>query len=149
MRWFSHMSCCTVSVGSLEVHLRQFCRGFYYGASSRSIRGQSTPQRMFGAWGACATQDGSRRAAASRPPSWPRSNAWLIGQTVLAYHAHCQQENEAQENEAKKSRGISCPTARLMRPGKTPRSLMRVEDWARAEAFSKRTSLQKPASIIA
>jgi hypothetical protein len=42
------MSCCTVSVGSLEVYLGQFCGGLCYGASSRSIGGRSTPQRMFG-----------------------------------------------------------------------------------------------------
>jgi hypothetical protein len=32
----------------VEVYLRQFCRGFYYGASSRSMREQSAPLRMFG-----------------------------------------------------------------------------------------------------
>jgi hypothetical protein len=30
---------------------------------------------------------------------------------------------------------------RLMRAGKMPRSLTRVEDWARAETFAKRTSI--------
>ena len=29
---------------------------------------------------------------------------------------------------------------RVMRPGKMPRRLTRVEDWARAETFAKRTS---------
>jgi hypothetical protein len=41
--------CCTVSVGSLEVYLRKFFGGIYYEASSRSIRGQTTPQRISGA----------------------------------------------------------------------------------------------------
>ena len=33
-----------------------------------------------------------------------------------------------------------CRCARLVRAGKMPRSLTRVEDWARAETFAKRTS---------
>jgi hypothetical protein len=43
------MCCCRMSVVSFEVLQRQVYRGLCYGASSKSICGQSTPQRMFGA----------------------------------------------------------------------------------------------------
>ena len=66
---FSLRSCCMVSVGSLDVWLRQSCDEVYSGASSRSCRGPTPRWRTFGIRRACATEDGNIRGLSLGPPS--------------------------------------------------------------------------------